>query len=127
MKHWKLSPDLERCKPWIEAALVHCNGTHEWDDIVAGIASSKMQLWAAPRGCIVTEIVVYPKKKVINIFLAGGELDQIMDMEHDIAQWAKSHGCTGGMMTGRLGWKKPLTENGWKLQHVHFHKEIENG
>ena len=127
MKHWKLSPDLERCKPWIEAALVHCNGTHEWDDIVAGIASSKMQLWAAPRGCIVTEIVVYPRKKVINIFLAGGELDQIMDMEHDIGLWAKSHGCTGGMMTGRLGWKKPLTENGWKLQHVHFHKEIENG
>jgi len=127
MKHWKLSPDLERCKPLIEAALVHCNGTHEWDDIVAGIASSKMQLWAAPRGCIVTEIVVYPRKKVINIFLAGGELDQIMDMEHDIGQWAKSHGCTGGMMTGRLGWKKPLTENGWKLQHVHFHKEIENG
>jgi hypothetical protein len=126
MKHWKLSPDLERCKPWIEAALVHCNGTHEWDDIVAGIASSKMQLWAAPRGCIVTEIVVYPRKKVINIFLAGGELDQIMDMEHDIGQWAKSHGCTGGMMTGRLGWKKPLTENGWKLQHVSFHKEIEN-
>ena len=126
MKHWKLSSDLERCKPWIEAALVHCNGTHEWDDIVAGIASSKMQLWAAPRGCIVTEIVVYPRKKVINIFLAGGELDQIMDMEHDIGQWAKSHGCTGGMMTGRLGWKKPLTENGWKLQHVSFHKEIEN-
>lgn len=126
MKHWKLSPDLERCKPWIEAALVYCNGTHEWDDIVAGIASSKMQLWAAPRGCIVTEIVVYPRKKVINIFLAGGELDQIMDMEHDIGQWAKSHGCTGGMMTGRLGWKKPLTENGWKLQHVSFHKEIEN-
>ena len=127
MKHWKLSPDLDRCKPWIEAALVHCNGTHEWDDIVAGIASSKMQLWAAPRGCIVTEIVVYPRKKVINIFLAGGELDQIMDMEHDIGQWAKSHGCTGGMMTGRLGWKKPLMENGWKLQHVHFHKEIEDG
>lgn len=126
MKHWKLSPDLERCKPWIEAALVYCNGTHEWDDIVAGIASSKMQLWAAPRGCIVTEIVVYPRKKVINIFLAGGELDQIMDMEHDIGQWAKSHGCTGGMMTGRLGWKKPLMENGWKLQHVSFHKEIEN-
>lgn len=127
MKHWKLSPDLERCKPWIEAALVHCNGTHEWDDIVVGIASSKMQLWAAPRGCIVTEIVVYPRKKVINIFLAGGDLDQIMDMEHDIGQWAKSHGCTGGMMTGRLGWKKPLMENGWKLQHVSFHKEIENG
>ena len=86
-----------------------------------------MQLWAAPKGCIVTEIVVYPRKKVVNLFLAGGELDQIMDMEHDIGKWAERQGCTGGMMTGRLGWKKPLSENGWKLKHVHFHKEIENG
>ena len=63
----------------------------------------------------------------VNIFLAGGELDQIMDMDHDIGVWAKSHGCTGGIMTGRLGWKKPLTENGWTLQHVHFHKDIKDG
>ena len=127
MEHWRLSPDLQRCKPWIEAALEYCNGTHEWEDIVRGIAKGTMQLWAAPRGCIVTEIVIYPRKKVINIFLAGGELDQIMDMDHDIGVWAKSHGCTGGIMTGRLGWKKPLTENGWTLQHVHFHKDIKDG
>ena len=127
MQHWRLSPDLQRCKRWIEDALEYCNGTHEWEDIVIGIANGKMQLWAAPKGCIVTEIVVYPRKKVVNLFLAGGELDQIMDMEHDIGKWAEKQGCTGGMMTGRLGWKKPLSENGWKLKHVHFHKEIENG
>jgi len=74
-----------------------------------------------------TEIVVYPRKKVINIFLAGGELDQIMDMDHDIGVWAERHGCTGGIMTGRLGWKKPLKENGWTLQHVHFYKDIKDG
>ena len=125
MKHWKLSPDLERCKPWIEAALVHCNGTHEWDDIVAGIASSKMQLWAAPRGCIVTEIVVYPKKKALNVFLGGGELDQILDMHENVIEWAKAQGCECLMMTGRFGWKKPLEKHGWKTLHSSYVKEFE--
>ena len=69
--------ELERCRPWIEAALQYTGGTHEFEDIVDGIRSSRMQLWPSKRGCIVTEIVIYPRKKVLNLFLAGGELDQI--------------------------------------------------
>ena len=62
-----LSDDLARCRPYIEDALQYCNGTHEFEDIVKAIAESSMQFWPAPRGCMVTEIVVYPRKKVINI------------------------------------------------------------
>jgi len=116
--------ELDRCKPWIEAALDYCDGTHSWDDIENGIASGMMQLWPAAKGCIVTEIVVYPKKKVINIFLAGGELDQILDMDADVKAWASAHGCTGATMTGRVGWKKPLEPLGWKVLHTQFAKDI---
>ena len=65
-----LSNDLETCRPWIEAALEYTGGTHNWEDVVESIAKGTMQLWAAPRGCIVTEIVVYPRKKVLNIFFS---------------------------------------------------------
>lgn len=116
--------ELGRCKPWIEAALDYCDGTHSWNDIKNGIASGMMQLWPAAKGCIVTEIVVYPKKKVINIFLAGGELDQILDMDADVKAWAAAHGCTGATMTGRVGWKKPLEPLGWKVLHTQFAKDI---
>ena len=75
-------------------------------------------------GCIVTEIVVYPRVKAINIFLAGGELDQILDMDADVKAWAKDQGCTVAQMSGRLGWKKPLAPLGWELQHANFQKEI---
>lgn len=84
-----------------------------------------MQFWPAPRGCMVTEIVVYPRKKVLNIFLAGGELDQLVDMYDDMNEWAKAQGCTGGTMTGRVGWKKVLEPMGWKLMHSHYVKEAE--
>ena len=75
--------ELERCRPWIEAALEYSGGTHEFEDVAKGIVEGRMQLWPSPRGCIVTEIVVYPKKKTLNVFLGGGELDQLLDMHSD--------------------------------------------
>ncbi len=116
--------ELERCRPWIEAALEYSGGTHGFDDVVKGIIDGTMQLWPSPRGCIVTEIVVYPKKKVLNVFLGGGELDQLLDMHNDVIAWAKSYNCEALTITGRFGWKKPLKAHGWKPLHASFQKEI---
>jgi len=118
--------ELARCRAWIEAALEYSGGTHNFDDVAEGLASGKMQLWPAPKGCIVTEIVVYPRKKVLNVFLGGGELEQIMDMHQDVITWAKSQGCEALAMTGRFGWKKPLAAHGWKAVHSSYIKEFEN-
>jgi hypothetical protein len=122
---YQAGAELQRCRKWIEDALEYCNGTHVWEDVVQAIAESRMQLWAAPKGCMVTEIVVYPRKKVLNIFLAGGDLSQLLDMNNDMAEWAKKQGCTGGTLTGRVGWKKVLEPMGWKLLHSHYVKEAE--
>ena len=116
--------ELTRCRAWIEAALEYSGGTHNFDDVAEGLASGKMQLWPAPKGCIVTEIVVYPRKKVLNVFLGGGELEQIMDMHQDVITWAKSQGCEALAMTGRFGWKKPLERHGWKTMHSSYVKEF---
>ena len=116
--------ELARCRPWIEAALEYSGGTHNFDDVVSGLAEGKMQLWPAPKGCIVTEIVVYPRKKVLNVFLGGGELEQLMDMHKDVIAWSKAQGCVAVTITGRYGWKKPLTKHGWKPLHASYVKEI---
>jgi hypothetical protein len=116
--------ELERCRPWIEAALEYSGGTHSFEDVAKGIVEGNMQLWPSPRGCIVTEIVVYPRKKVLNVFLGGGELDQLLDMHNDVTAWAKSYGCKALTITGRFGWKKPLKAHGWEPLHASFQKEI---
>jgi len=116
--------ELARCRPWIEAALEYSGGTHNFDDVAEALASGKMQLWPAPKGCIVTEIVVYPRKKVLNVFLGAGELDQLMDMHKDVIAWSKAQGCVAVTITGRYGWKKPLTKHGWKPLHASYVKEI---
>lgn len=121
-----LSDELLRCRPWIEAALEYSGGTHLFEDIVDGVYSQRMQLWPAEHGCIVTEMVDYPRKRVLHVFLGGGELQQILDMHKDVLHWAKLHGCSDLTMTGRLGWKKPLAEHGWKVVHQSYAKEIKD-
>jgi len=119
-----MDKDLARCKPWIEAALSYSGGTHDFADIADGLQRGLMQLWPTPKGCIVTEIVVYPKKKVLNVFLGGGELEQILDMHNDVITWAKAQGCSALSMSGRFGWKKPLKAHGWEVQHASYVKEF---
>ena len=118
--------ELQRCRPWIEAALGYSGNTHNFEDIVCGVKAGTMQLWPALHSCLVTEIVIYPRKKLLNIFLAGGELNELMGMQADVEKWAIREGCDGGMISGRRGWERPLKKFGWKFQHVYYTKEIEN-
>ena len=36
--------EWERCRPWIEAALIYADGTHSIEDIAAGIASGAAEI-----------------------------------------------------------------------------------
>ena len=119
-----LFDELNRCRPWLQAALDLSGDTHTWDDIVSGIYSGQMQFWPAERGCAVTEIVTYPRKKVLHIFLAGGEMDQIVDMDDSATEFAKAQGCSALTIAGRKGWKKVLEHKGYKEQFTTLAKEI---
>ena len=115
---------LFKCKPWIETALERSGGHNTWDEVCAGIRSGKMQLWPAERGCIITEIVVYPNTKALHVFLAGGELDEILQMTENVKEWAKLQGCSFASFDGRFGWQKPLEKLGWKPHSITMHLEF---
>ena len=116
--------ELERCRPWIEAALEYSGGTHTFDDVVDGVTSGRMQLWPAPRGCAVTEIVLYPRKKVLHVFLAGGDMDQILDMIDSAAAWGRTQDCTALTLAGRLGWQRVLDKHGFTPVLVTMERNI---
>lgn len=116
--------ELERCRPWIEAALAHSGDTHTFQDVVDGIASGHMQLWPAPKGCAVTQIVVYPRKRTLHIFLAGGEMDQLFDGSDSVAAWGREQGCSVMTLSGRIGWQRALKSTGWETTMVVMEKGI---
>ena len=109
----EMMAELLRCRGWIEDALDFGGNTHDFEDIVKAVFSGHMQLWANERGCAVTEMVVFPKKKMLNVFLAGGDMDQILDMESACEEFAKMNDCDGLTIAGRKGWKKVLGQRGW--------------
>lgn len=117
--------ELERCRPWISAALAYAGGTHAFEDVAEAIAEGRMQLWPAPRGCLVTEIILFPRRTALNVFLAGGEMGQLFEMHDDLVAWAKAQGCETLMMAGgRKGWGRVLKRLGLRFASVSMQKDI---
>lgn len=119
-----LDEELERCKPWIESALALSGGTHLFQDVVECVKLGTMQLWNAPKGCMVTEILDYPRKKVFHVFLAGGDLEQIKDFSDSMIFFAKANGCSAMTLAGRRGWIKALDDLGWTERFTTMGVEI---
>ena len=123
-----LQEELIRCRDWIQSALEKGGDTHDFKDIVDGVQSGHMQLWHGLNGCAVTEIIVYPNKKVLHVFLAGGNqghgIEQITDMHDDAVEWGKAQGCDGMTIAGRKGWQRVLESKGWRQQFTTLVKEF---
>lgn len=115
---------VEANRKHIEAALSYGGGTHTFDDVARGIYSGRMQLWSGERGCAVTEIINYPRKRVLHCFLAGGEMDQILDMIDSAIAWGKTQGCESLTLSGRLGWERVLKPHGFKPVLITMEREF---
>lgn len=120
----ELKKEIMRYQDWIMSALNKGGDTHDFVDIVDGIMSGHMQLWPGEEGCAVTEIVRYPNKKVLHVFLAAGKLEQITKMHGDAIKWGRNQGCDGMTLSGRAGWKKILEKEGWKQIQIVLAKEF---
>ncbi len=105
-----IADEIMRCKPWIEDALEHCGGTHDFNDIVEGVLGQDMQLWPRPDCMMVTQLIAHPRKTVLHVFLAGGRLQSLRAMYPTITRWAKAQGCSLATVSGRPGWGRALRD-----------------
>lgn len=116
---------FKECEKYIVDALQYSGGTHDLQDVADQIHNGQLQLWPAKETALVTQLITYPKRKSIHIFLAGGNLDEIINMEDSVFSWAKQQGCDMLTFTGRLGWgRSKLKDRGYKVEHVMMVKEL---
>lgn len=108
-----MTPD--RIDALLTRALAHSGDTHTPDDVLRGVAAGDFQLWTGDASVIVTEIIRYPRRTDLHMFLAAGDMAELRQMQHPIFAWAKGEGCTRATLTGRKGWdRSPLvTQDGW--------------
>ena len=108
--HTSLLDEFERLAHHIDAALTYSGGTHSSIDVLDAIKQGKAQFFPLENSVIVTEIVDYPKKSVCRIWLAGGEMDELIEAEKELVTWARNHGCSGMEIIGRKGWERQLKD-----------------
>lgn len=105
-----LSDDWNRCKGYIQDALEYADHSHTIDDVWEAIEGGYAAFFPLEKSAIVVEIVKYPRRKSCRIWLAGGDLNELIDAEKKVADWAKTQGCDAMEIIGRHGWKKKLVD-----------------
>lgn len=105
-----LSDEWERCKGYVRDALGYAGGSHTVGDVLQAVMSGKAQFFPLKKSAIITEIVDYPQKTMCRIWLAGGKLEELMEAEKMVTQWAKEQGCDGMEIVGRKGWSRTLSD-----------------
>lgn len=111
-----------RCREWIIPALEYAGGTHTEEDVLGAVLGNRAHLWPGKNSAIVTEIETYPRVKVINFWLVGGDLEEVKEMQGPILKWAKKIGCSRAAACGRRGWERVLDE--WKPQATVLGRDI---
>lgn len=106
----------DRCAPWIEAALHHGQDAFDLADIKEMVLSGDAQFWEGRGAAMVTRIDEYPKATWLLLWLAGGDMDEIVyDLVPMAEAYGKQHGCGKSVIIGRTGWSRVLAADGYKM------------
>ena len=117
----------KQIEPFMEGAAKYTYGRYTSDDIYDSVTEHDYQLWVAfdetgIKGAIVTNIMVYPKRKLLCMSFCGGyDLKEWKEPMLSLLQrYAKDMGCDGIEATARAGWAKIFLNNGYKQHWVTF-------
>lgn len=122
----ELQVEFARCRPWLEAAIDRqAEGTIMIDDVIHAIGQGTMHFWPGKRCAAVTEVAQFPRKRFLNVVLAGGSLDEILDMIPSWKALGRALECERVACIGRAGWERVLVPLGWKKAHVVLSVSVE--
>ncbi|WP_155625842.1 hypothetical protein [Burkholderia vietnamiensis] len=106
-------------------------GNDSVDDVYAAIKNDHAQLWkyesATGLGIVVTQIISYPRRKVLFIKFGTGfnANEWAVPIITAIEGFANYSGCGAVEICARPGWIKLLQEAGYGSRHVLLTKELE--
>ena len=115
---------MEPYRDLLESALAHSQGTHLWEDIVEAVDEQDMFFWPGKNSAAITEVLDFPRKRCMHIFLAAGDMDELKEMEPCFVEFAKHFECDFVSLSGRAGWKKSLKDMGYEAAHLSLFKKV---
>jgi len=104
--------EWSKYRDFILPSLVHSHGSHNEDDIISGVLQGDdkggFKLWKGDGAAIISHFIQFPQMKILNVWLGGGDLKELLKMEPQISAYAKANGCAQVRGGGRAGWTKAL-------------------
>lgn len=116
--------EWERVRPWIQAALEYAGGTHTIEDVLAAIEAERAFLLVGERSALVCEIETFPRMKVLHIWLAGGDLEELRSLNDQMDDMARTLGCSRVTISGRKGWERALYDLDYRPMYFTVAKDI---
>lgn len=113
-----------RCAPLLRQALDEAGNTHTLADVRAEIEADRAELWVSLNSVAVTEVLEYPRVKVLHVWLAAGALDEILAGDTAIERFARHVGASRLTVSGRPGWKKALAGRGYTARAVQLMRDL---
>ena len=120
----KMVRNMDSYWPHIDAALQYTPGTHTYDQLVAMVVGGQLALWPLKDSFMLTEVHQFPNARHFHIFLAGGNLQTLVNMHHDVILLARALQCEKLTLAGRPGWERALKRHGWNPYLVTLAKDI---
>jgi len=120
----------DQVAPLLDRVREHTEGELETDDYLGELSDGNMQLWIATENnglhsIMVTQIAVYPQKKVLKIIsMAGSEFSRLYEFNDMVESFAIKTGCSGMELWGRKGWKKLLPD--WESNYIVYTKDLKH-
>lgn len=114
-----------------QRALKACGGLWELEDILSEISRGTMQSFVRENTWAVTQIHIFPRRKVLDLVFVVGEMKDLLPLEDEIVEFAKYVGCSLIVANGRRGWLKrrfdkevlPHSKH-WKTMTATFYREV---
>jgi len=110
----------------LQRALDAQGGLWALHDILERISDGRMQSFVHNNSWIVTQISVYPRRRLLEIVAAIGDLKDCRLLHGEILAFANRMNVDLVAAYGRRGWARDADRNGWKIKTTSYlyHKEM---
>ena len=86
---WEI--EWDRCKPYIAKAIKY-QDSYTIDDVEDKIRHGIFHLWPGKKSAYITEFVIFPQVKAMNLLFCGGDYTELEEMLPSIEEFAKKAG-----------------------------------
>jgi len=118
-------------RDYLEPAVATSNGRWTMEHLCASVTGGRTQLWIAfdeekIQGCMTTEVVQYPARKVLAMhFLGGEDFDNwYPEMLQNLTRYSLDMGCDGIEGVARFGFWKWLKADGFDKTSAFYEKGL---